>query len=244
MNIAICDDSREYRDLLKEHIGFYFRDRGIDFSCREYDSGEALLAQEQDYDIVFLDIEMPGLNGIQTAKRINTMGRGTVVFIVTAYQDYLDDAMDLNVFRYIDKPIDSQRLYKGLDRAVEYIDGREIAFTSRDNDIVVLDKNDIICIEVSGKRVYVTTAKRQYVAKENMDFFRKKLTASYFAVPHNSYIVNFNYVVGFSRKKITLSNMQTVSVAPKRQSEIKAKFMRFMGEEGSLRSQVKSKSEK
>ena len=102
MRIAICDDEQNYRNLITKYIRFYFQEHLLDLEYDEFSSGEELLLSNKKFDIVFLDIEMNELNGIQTAKELNKRNKKTIIFIITAYQKYLDDAMDLNVFRYID----------------------------------------------------------------------------------------------------------------------------------------------
>lgn len=230
MRIAICDDQQEYRKLIIQYVQFYFKEHFIDLEYDEFCSGEELLLSDKIFDIVFLDIEMNELNGIQTTKELNIRNKNTIIFIVTAYQKYLDDAMDLNVFRYIDKPIQAKRLYNGLDKAIDLINNNEITFKTRNDGIIKTHKNDIICVEVKRKTVYVNTTEKQYIAREKMDFFKETLTASYFAIPHISYVINFNFVKKFQRDKVELKNGQIVSIAPKKQTEIKKKFMQFMGE--------------
>lgn len=235
MKIAICEDEKEYRKLLSDYIAFYFNEKCIDYNCFEFSSGETLLSSNKTFDIVFLDIEMNKLDGIQTAKEINKKNRNTVIFIVTAYQKYLDEAMDLNVFRYIDKPINAKRIYSGLDKAIELINNNVITFNTRSDGIVKIFMSDIICVEVSHKTVYVSTVNKKYIAREKLDFFKQKLNASYFVIPHNSYVVNMNYIVGLKRKEVKLSNGQIVNIAPKKQTEVRKKFISFMGENyGSL----------
>lgn len=230
MRIAICDDQQEYRKLIIQYVQFYFKEHLIGLEAYEFGSGEELLSSDKTFDIVFLDIEMNELNGIQTTKELNIRNKNTIIFIVTAYQKYLDDAMDLNVFRYIDKPIQAKRLYNGLDKAIDLINNNEITFKTREDGIVTIHKNDIIFVEVKRKTVYVNTIEKQYIAREKMDFFKENLTASYFAIPHIAYVINFNFVKKFQRDKVQLKNNQIVSIAPKKQTEIKKKFMQFMGE--------------
>lgn len=134
MRIAICDDDKAYRKIILEYVTEYFKEHLIDFEYNEFSTGEELLSSDKIFDIVFLDIEMNELNGIQTTKELNIRNRNTIIFIVTAYQKYLDDAMDLNVFRYIDKPIQSKRLYNGLDKAIDLINNNEITFKTREPD--------------------------------------------------------------------------------------------------------------
>lgn len=230
MKIAICDDKEEYRQFILQHIKFYFSEHLIDLKALEYESGEALLASNEIFDIVFLDIEMKELNGIQTAKELNRINKNTIIFIITAYQKYLDEAMDLHIFRYIDKPIQAKRIYNGLDKAIEQINNGEIIFKTRNDGIVTLRKNEIVFVEVKIKTVYVTTVDNQYIAREKMSLFREKLSATYFASPHISYIINFNFVKNYYRDHVLMKTGQTISIAPKKQNEIKKKFMRFLGE--------------
>lgn len=230
MRIAICDDQQEYRKLIIQYVQFYFQEHLLDLETYEFGSGEELLSSDKTFDIVFLDIEMNELNGIQTTKELNIRNKNTIIFIVTAYQKYLDDAMDLNVFRYIDKPIQAKRLYNGLDKAIDLINNNEITFKTRNDGIVTIHKNDIIYVEVKRKIVYVNTTEKQYIAREKMDFFKENLTASYFAILHISYVINFNFVKKFQRDNVQLKTGQIISIAPKKQTDIKKKFMKFMGE--------------
>lgn len=231
MNIAICDDEKVYRDEIESMVDEYFSGINSDYECKQFSCGKELAEDLKAYDIVFLDIEMEKMSGIETAKVLNKKNRHTVIFIITAYRKYLDDAMDLNVFRYIDKPIDKERFFKGLEKAIALIDNNDITFKTVDNELVTISKNDIVCVEVMKKKVTVSTVDGDYVAREKMDFFRNNLTASYFAIPHKSYIVNFNYVKKFKRDEIELKGNHTVAIAPKKQAEIKKQFVNFVGED-------------
>lgn len=231
LNIAICDDEKIFRDEIEHLVSEFFSGKNIDYNCKQFSCGKELADDLQTYDIVFLDIEMEELNGIETAKALNKKNRHTVIFIITAYHKYLDDAMDLNVFRYIDKPIEKERFFKGLEKAIALIDNNDITFKTADNELITISKNDIICVEVMKKKVTVSTVDGDYVAREKMDFFRNSLTASYFAIPHKSYIVNFNYVKKFRRDEIELKGNHVISIAPKKQAEIKKQFVNFVGED-------------
>lgn len=231
MNIAICDDEKEIRNIIEQHIKLFFGDRGISFICYQFSNGSELIASGLAFDIVFLDIETESpLNGIETAKMLNQKSKNTLIFIVTAFREYLDEAMDLKVFRFIDKPINSKRIYAGLEKALDYIDNNEISFSTREDGFITIKKNDILYVEILHKRVYVSTTDKQYVAKENLDFFKTRLTASYFVIPHNSYVVNLNYVSKFQREKLTMNNGYEISVASKKQSEVKRRFIKLIGD--------------
>lgn len=107
----------------------------------------------------------------------------------------------------------------------------KITFKTLYNGIVTIKKDDIICVEILKKQVCVTTIDQKLITREKMVFFKDALTDPCFAVPHNSYIINFNFVASYKRDSILLSNQQTVPVAPKKQAETKKKYMHFIGKD-------------
>ena len=84
-----------------------------------FDNGESLLSDNGDKDIVFLDVEMPGFDGIYVGNKLKQQNESVIIFIVTSFIEYLDAAMRFHVFRYLSKPIDKQRLFQNLDDALE-----------------------------------------------------------------------------------------------------------------------------
>ena len=110
MRILICDDDVLMIEQLKKLITSYFQERHIncpELSC--FSDGESLLADTKEKDILFLDVEMPGMNGIYIGNELKKHNKDIIIFIVTSYSQYLDDAMRFHVFRYLSKPLDRQR---------------------------------------------------------------------------------------------------------------------------------------
>ena len=118
MQIAICDDDPMIIKELQKDLEQYFRKHHLSYPpISQFTSGEALLNNKEEKDIVFLDVEMPGLNGIYVGNTLRKRYPNILIFIVTSFMEYLDDAMRFHVFRYLSKPIDRQRLYRhGCDR--------------------------------------------------------------------------------------------------------------------------------
>ncbi len=234
MKTAICDDEKEFRKILLNHINSYFEQRGIDFECYEFSSGEALLSQNQNFDIVFLDIELGDSNGIDIAKQIQQKNKNTIILIVTSYHQYLDAAMDLKVTRYIDKPVTQNRIYAALDKALSEINENIITLHMKDRRVIRVKQSDIVYVEAKLKKVTVYTFDKEYVIKESLKELHDILTAAYFAVPHSSYIVNLNYVRDFKRDEFSLDKPyenEKIYVATRKQAEFKRKFLDFIGED-------------
>ena len=232
MRIAICDDDKDYRDFLINHINFYFNDKHIPYQCEDFSCGEDLLASNSKFDIVFLDIEMRAVNGIKVTEKLNEANRNTIIFIVTSFNNYLDDAMDLKVFRFIDKKlISSQRIYSGLDKALEQINRGEILIRTATGDVIRIDKNDIMYVEVRKRETTIVTVNNCYISHETLTFFKEQLVSNCFVIPHNSYIVNLNYVSKYQRSELTTRNGARIFISQKRQPDIRRIFFAFTMED-------------
>ena len=109
MKIAVCDDSKEICIKITELI----RKCGNAAEISVFSCGEALLSSGEDFDIIFLDIEMKKLSGIDTAKKLRSLeepgGHKAIVIFITAFREYMEQAFDVSAFNYITKPIDEER---------------------------------------------------------------------------------------------------------------------------------------
>lgn len=231
MRIAICDDEKIYVEKVEKIVSSFFDNEEIEVEIGTFTSGEALVQAEIIFDIVFLDIEMSGLNGIETAKILNGKNNKAKIFIFTSHNHYLDDAMDLNVFRYIDKGSSDERIIAGLKKAVESLRHNEIYITTKNNEKLKISKNDIVFVEVKYKKVYVQTVNEQYIVRDKFEYFKEKLNDSFFAVPHSSFIINFSHVSKYKRENVELSGEFKVTIAPKRQAEFRKLWFDYLKDE-------------
>lgn len=119
MNILICDDDKLYVDMIRKYVDEFFADHKItDYKVYEYNSGDEAAKNNEKIDIAFLDVEMDGINGIEAGKCLRNNNKNIVLFIITSYMGYLDDAMDEGVFRYINKPLERPVIMRGLHKAL------------------------------------------------------------------------------------------------------------------------------
>ena len=228
MKIAICDDEKVYVEKVEKIVSSFFDDKEIEVEIGTFTSGEELVESPTLFDIVFLDIEMNGLNGIETARLLNEKNSKAKIFIFTSHNHYLDDAMDLNVFRYIDKGSSDERIVAGLKKAIECLKISEIYITTKNNEKLKINKKDIVFVEVKYKKVYVQTVNGQYVVRDKFEYFKEKLNDSFFTVPHISYIVNMLHITKFKRESVELKGGFTVAVAPKRQAEFRKLWFDYL----------------
>lgn len=114
MRVAICDDDRTCIDDIKKHLDFFSKDNHIALQQYIFTSAEEMLAKPEPFDIAVLDVEMHGVNGIALGEQLRSINPHIILIYVTAHKRYLDDALNLNAVRFFEKPIDSQRFYRGL----------------------------------------------------------------------------------------------------------------------------------
>ena len=202
--IIICDDDRDFAEWFEKIIIRYFESSKKEFIIKKYYSAEEVLLSDMNMtDIAFLDVEMKAMNGIQLGYEIQRKCPDITIFIITSYSQYLDDAMDLKVFRYLEKPVDEARLFRGLDIALRTT--QKIVFMSG-NIETELNEDEIVCIYTSLRKTSVLTDKGNVITSNtNIKEWQKKLsTCNSFSSPHYSYIVNLNYVAGICEDKIML----------------------------------------
>ena len=136
MRITICDDDKLITFQLTEYLNEFFQNSGFGMpEVITYNCAEDLLADPARMDLVFLDIEMPGLNGIYAGNHLYNRNPETHIFVITSHMKYLDDAMRFHVFRYLSKPLDKDRLFRNLNDALTKYDvaADQITIKTADN---------------------------------------------------------------------------------------------------------------
>lgn len=234
MNIAICDDDKRFRDFLEKHLKNYYDERSISLNIFHFSSGEEILEYDLLFDLVFLDIEMGNINGIDTGKELKKKNPHCIIIVITAYDKYLDDAFSIQAFRFLSKPLNIIRLYKALDDAAELINNDIIVFYDmKEKQNIRIYTNDIIYVEVKRKKVKIVTVNGTYYSNEKFEMWKNKLNGISFVSPHSSFITNLDYSINHTRTLLVLAKKDIngniidryeISIAPKKQAEIKRMF--------------------
>lgn len=231
MRIVICDDDREQIEQLTRQLRQFFTSLHSKLpDIVSFESGEALLADTGSKDIVFLDIEMAGLNGIYVGKALKEQNKNTIIFIITSYVEYLDDAMRFHVFRYLTKPLNTQRLYENLREALHLYNtlSTTIAIETKDG-LYTCNAYEIIYVEVLARQVTVYTLQRALESIYNIDYWDEVLTLPCFFRCHRSFIVNMKYIDYFDHSLIHLCNDQyTAYLTRRKYSELKEKYLLYL----------------
>lgn len=208
MKIAICDDSAVDRDYTAGMVEAWARDRGILLILRKFPSAEAFLfqyAEEKDWDILLLDIEMGALDGVSMAKTVRKENEAVQIVFLTGYSDYIAEGYEVAALHYLMKPIKSEKLRVVLDRAAEKRKQQDRCLNLElSGEMVRLPFYEIRYLEV--RQNYVTLhAKRKYTVKRTLGEFEKELDQRFFRVGR-SLILNLKDVRRVTRTEVRLSD--------------------------------------
>ena len=226
LDIAVVDDEKGIRDHLCELI----RKQKQPGRVESYATGEELLASGTRFDIVFLDIRLEGINGIETARKLREKQDDMVLIFITGLREYVFDALDLYAFQYLLKPVDEKKFAEVLGRA-EREAGRKrekqrIFLKTRN---LTLDQADILYIESRGKKVEIHTVRETediqiYAAMEELE---GQLGEGFYRC-HRSYIVNMVYIAEYNSDSIFLTNGNKVYLAKKKYGEFVKAYMWYL----------------
>ena len=219
MKILICDDEGIYLNELCQYIEEYMKSRQILYTLTALSDPASAMGEDAIYDLAFLDIQMPGIDGITLAKHLRRLNSKLALFFVTNYDEYQDEAMDLRAFRFFEKPFNAARLYAGLDKAMEYIDGAYVDIFLSEYGVhrrVIAD--DILYLTREGRKVIVTTTTQKFSTTEKYDDLCAKLPQLFFYPVHKSFLINLHHVQQYTYAELTLANGARIPVAPRKQS--------------------------
>ncbi len=229
MKILICDDEQQYRDALYIHVQTYMDKRFIDHEIYAASSANEALQGDGYYDLAFLDIQMEGMNGIALAKKLKARNKKIPLFFVTNFDEYQDDAMDVQALRFFSKPFDVGRLYSGLDKAMEYIDGAYVAiFLYGDNAQQRVLIDDILYITRDNRKVVLKTLHQSFTSRESFDELCEKMPPLFFYQVHKSFFVNLHYVKQYSYSELYLTDGTRIPVAPRKQAQFHKYWFEYL----------------
>lgn len=213
IKISICDDSDVERKNMKSLVSAWASTSGADINLNEYSSAEEFLFSYEDCkpDILLLDVEMPGLNGVELAKKLRAKNRIIQIIFITAYSDYIAEGYEVAALHYLLKPVEPEKLFKTLNRAVERVirDCRSIALETADGTFVT-PLYEVKYLEACKN--YVTVhAERDYTVRRTLSDFSCDLD-NRFIKAGRSFIINLLWIKRVSKTEIELKSGEIIPI--------------------------------
>lgn len=234
LKIAICDD--DLYDLNSEYeiISKVLKEENIDNTIDLYTSSDKLLTSNKHYNLVFLDIEMNGQNGIELAENIRKLDNKCFVFFVTNHEAYLDDAFNQHAFRFWLKPIQHHKLVYGIKSVIKELEESEqyIIVHNNTKDIKIYVQN-IIYIYAYGNKVHIVTTKGE-IETSNLyrDVYGKLKKYNFFCESQRAYCINFRYVKNYNKDRVYCGNKDKtyeVYISRRKYNNFNKSFLEWVG---------------
>lgn len=224
LKIGICDDDQLIINELKVYLKEY-----EEVDIKTYTSGEELLLEREEFDIIFLDIDMKGINGIETGKGIRRYDKNVKIIYVTSFKDYTNLAFQVHAFNYLQKPINKEEIYKQLEEVKNYqnTDDEKIEFVTLDGKIRVSVK-DIYFFEYMNRKVNMVTKKGVYVLKEKITDIAKMMKEFDFVMPHKSFTVNLFNVKSVKGYDVIMMEGSIIPLSQKKSVEFREELNKYL----------------
>lgn len=235
MRIAICDDEKDIRELIGNKVVKQYPEAEIAF----FSSGEELLLSDKSIDILFLDIQMSGRNGMETARELRKKDKNVILIFVTAVEEYVFQAFDVGAFHYIVKPINEAKFMDVLRKAVEELGSKHKDVNEREERYLMINSGGVHTKVIFDDIVYAEVFNRKIVIHkmdDTIEYYGKmsdleSLAGDSFFRPHRAYLVNFKYVEKYDASTIYLEK-GSVLMAKQNYPEFVKKYMKYIQRRG------------
>lgn len=230
IQIAFCDDNQaelqHIRDLLQQ-----LRPFDDNYEVTVFSSGEELLRSEKrPFDLLFLDVQMPELNGYDTAKRIRETDQNTVLIFLTGVAAPTVEVFQVSPFRYLMKQMDAATIVKELTAAFEEVSRKTQVITLRSgSDLVRLNISSVLYLTIAGRWVELVTDHGRQELRLKMAEMYDLLAPHGFSFSHKSYLVNFNRVLSITGSTVIMENGDILPISQPKAKSFKQEFVRFAG---------------
>ena len=235
--IAVCDDMPIECDDIAKQIENILKQSNMDFIIKKFFSGMELIQRKESFDIIFLDIKMPKISGMELAKKIRKQGKQSLIVFITSAREYVFEAFDVEAFQYLLKPIQNHKLKSVLEKAAKrlQIDAyTDFLIISADRQTKKVFLKDILYIESIGRIAKIHCNEGTLETYEQIGILAEKLSDKSFFRCHKCFLVNLDYVDSFDKTEVRLENGERIMLARRRYEDFQKRILSYMKRKGGI----------
>ena len=231
LRIAICDDDENDCATLSVCLHDICSTRSIKAEIDMFTRGEdfLMLYQEKPYDMIFMDIYMDGINGLDTARNANHINQSLFIF-TTVSKEHALEAFALNAVHYLVKPISEASVKEAVERAMTRLSEKSVKYLEikTKNGMVPIPMGNIIYIEVFNKICTIHTEKNCFQTYKSLDALFEFLDSSTFIRVQRSYVVNMYYIDSFFFDHIIMQGGKKIILSRNNRAALKKQYQQFL----------------
>lgn len=231
LNIAICDDEASICDLYKEKVAGFMQSQGVTAKIKTFHDSVAFLniLQEESFELILLDIDMPGVTGLQIAEKMRTLPQKPLLVFVTNQDALVYETFQYHPFSFIRKSFLETELEKVLTQALSELraEGQKFAFKNGKEAVAVL-LSDILYFEAEGNYLVMHTKQDVYRMRDTMTRLENELDKKGFVRIHKGFLVNQEAVYKLGNEEVVLSDGSILPIGRNNREQTKEKLMRYL----------------
>ncbi len=234
IKFAICDDEPQMAREIADQLASYMKETASGYSVECFSSGYALLKSSEEFDVIFLDIQMERPDGTETARLLRQRDNHSLLAFVTVLKECVFDAFQVEAYDYLLKPLDSARFRQTMDRALGWLerDAAKNLVIQRGSGCQVVLLSDLMYCEVLGRKIYLHKNDGRVVDYyDRLEELEQRVDSRFFKC-HRSYLVNLDYVSGCQGGQVLLQRGERLPVSRLRERELTQALLRHMKERG------------
>lgn len=231
MRIAICDDDEIQLNNTSQALENAYK--SLDLLTDIYQDGQSLLlaAAHTHYDLVILDIEMPGLNGIETARQLRALEEKIVIVFLTSHVEYALEGYEVNALRYLTKPVSKQKLLEIINWLLEREKRERRLLLRAEDSMVSVSISDILYMEAQNQNIRVVTVQGTYLNRYNLSDYEEECRRYGFFRIHRGYLVNLAHVSRVTGRDAVMEDGSHLPVSRAKEKAFKEALYSFIREE-------------
>ncbi len=226
VRIGICDDEQTFREQIKLLLEQISRENGLQYELWEYESGMDFLDRGEEIDLLFLDIEMEGISGIQLKDYLQEGGDIRIIF-VTSHVEGMSEAFGKNVYGFLEKPLDAGKMEKYLLRVWQDIQEERVLVLKGVQGEIAVKEKDIFYFESDKKYSRMVGREEEFFCDMGLQQLEEILEPKSFFRCHKSYLVNLGNISD-ANQSIRLKNGESIPVSRRRAKELKDAYLAYI----------------
>ena len=234
--IAIIEDENSVADTLKEYINRFFLDAKRDYIANRFDNAIKFLDQYKcEYDLVLMDINLPGLDGMSAIQKLREKDKEVKVIFVTSLAQYAIKGYEVNAFDFVIKPVNYYNFALKLNRVIEHFvedDGHDIILKNK-LGLVKLNINTIKYIEVSDHKLIFHTTNGNYEEYATLNKYLDLLKDESFSLCNRCYLVNLQYVKKITKDTVYVRDEQ-IQMSRRKYKDFMEDLNKYLGSGGNI----------
>lgn len=230
IHIAVCDDEMHMSNHIRALISDFFRRKNVEMEILQFSCGEELLKYDRPIDILFLDIQMRDMDGMETARKLRERKfRGFLIFI-TVLKEMVFQSFEVQAYDYLVKPIEEKHFDKTMERLLVSMQNASEAnlLIQKGYESRMISLEEIVFCEIIDRKIYLHLTSSEVVDYyERLENLETKLGGRFFRC-HRSYLINLKYLKSYKNGTAYLEGGKEIPVSRLRGKEFSSVILQYM----------------